>query len=376
MVTTAVVLFVMVFIVMVTTAVVLFVMVFIVMVTAAVVLFVVMFIVMVTAAVVLFVMVFIVMVTAAVVLFVVMMLLFQLRQFSSQRGFPLHSFHQLCAGQLIPGSGNNGGVIIMLPQHCNCGIQLLLVHSVGTGKNDGSCSLDLIIIELTKVLHIDLYLVGIHHRYGAIQLHLIIGHFFNRCHNIGQFTHTGGFDHDAIRRIIGNYLCQSSSEIAHQAAADTSGIHFRNVDTGILQETAIDTDLAEFIFDQNQFLTCIAFRNQFLDQCGFSRSQKAGEYINFRHLQHLLYKFLPALYHRKPILTSRKKRRASTGFPCIPPSSALCLMQADILPECDTRHRRCASPTQRRLIIESESAESFPHPVPLLNDWHFRWQPP
>ena len=50
-------------------------------------------------------------------------------------------------------------------------------------------------------------------------------------------------------------LAQCLSEITNQGAADAARIHFCNVDPGVLQEAAVDSDLAKFILDQNDLLT-------------------------------------------------------------------------------------------------------------------------
>ena len=50
----------------------------------------------------------------------------------------------------------------MLSQQFHCRVQLLLRDRVGTGQDDGGSGLDLVIVELTKVLAVDLHFTGIH----------------------------------------------------------------------------------------------------------------------------------------------------------------------------------------------------------------------
>ena len=239
-------------------------------------------------------MVVIVVVTASAVLamlMMVMVLLFlQLCQISRNLCLTLHRFHQLRAGKLVPRCGDNGSLRIVFPQHSNSGIQLLLRDAVGTGQDNGRSSFDLVIVELTEVLHINLNLTGIYNRHCAVQNHILIGHLFHSRHHIGQLAHTGGFNHDPVGIVLCNHLIQSLTKIAHQAAADAAGVHFRNIDTRILQETAINTDLTKFIFDQHQFLSRITFGDHLFNQSCFAGTQKAGVYINFCHL--LFHAFL------------------------------------------------------------------------------------
>ena len=76
-----------------------------------------------------------------------------------------------------------------------------------------------------------------------------------RMDDIRKFSYTGGFDDDTVRMIFLHNFFQRSSKISHQRTADTTGIHLTDLDTCILQKTAVNTDLTKFIFDQNDLLT-------------------------------------------------------------------------------------------------------------------------
>ena len=218
-----------------------------------------------------------------VVLMVMMVLMSQFRQFLGQGYLTVHSLQQLSAGQFVPGGGNDGSVGIMLAQHFHGLVQLGLGNGIGTGQDNGSGGFHLVVIELTEVLHVDLHLAGIYHSHGVAQSHIVGGDLLHSTNDIGQLAHTGGFDDDAVRMVLVNNLGQSLTEVTHQAAADAAGIHFGDVDAGILQETAINADLTEFIFDQNQFLTCIGFLDHFLDQGRFTCSEESGVNVDFCH---------------------------------------------------------------------------------------------
>ena len=144
--------------------------------------------------------------TAALVVIMMMVVMrfrihtlqFQTCQFCRQGSSSFHSRNQLFTGQLIPGSGNQGCYIVMLANQCHTGIQLILGHRVRTGENNGGSGFDLIIIELTKVLHIDLNLACIRHGNCVTQSHFLIGHLLNCSKDIGKFTNTGRFDNHAV----------------------------------------------------------------------------------------------------------------------------------------------------------------------------------
>ena len=181
----------------------------------------------------------------------VMVLVSQLCQFLGQCGLAFHGLQQLLTGQFIPGSGDDGGIGIVLPQHLHSLIQLGLRNGIGTGQDDGGCGLHLVVVEFTEVLHIDLHLAGIHHSNGIAQGHIVGGNLFHSTDDIGQLAYTGRFDDNPVGMVLIYDLGQSLAEITHQTAADAAGVHFGNIDTRVLEETAVDADLTKFIFDKN-----------------------------------------------------------------------------------------------------------------------------
>ena len=226
----------------------------------------------------------VVMAAAAMLLMIMMMVVMFMLQFfqgGSNGSFTLHSGDQLRSGQLTPGSCNHGSVFIMFPEHSDGLIQLILRNGISSGEDNGSRCLDLVVVELTEVLHINLDLTGIGNCHSIAQLYTL--YFFYRADDIGQLAHTGGFNDHTVRMILRDHLLQSLTKVTNQAAANTAGVHFGNIDTGILQETAVNTDLAELILDQHQLLSAVTFRDHFLNQCRFSGAQKAGINIDFGH---------------------------------------------------------------------------------------------
>ena len=226
----------------------------------------------------------VIMTAAAMALFMMMVvLMLQGFQFLFYGRSAFHGLQKLLTCQLRPGSGDQGGSLIVLPQQLHRRIQLGLRNGIGTGQNDGGSSLDLVVIELAKVLHIDLDLTCIGNRHTIAQTDVLVGDLFHRCNNVGQLAHTGGLDDDPVRVILLDHLIQSLTKIAHKRAADTAGVHLRNVDAGLLQETAVDADLAEFIFDQHQLLTAISFLDHLFDEGGLTGTQKAGVNVDNCH---------------------------------------------------------------------------------------------
>ena len=91
--------------------------------------------------------------------------------------------------------------------------------------------------------------------------------------------------------VLVNDLVQRAAEIAHQRAADAAGVHLRDLDAGLLQKAAVNTDLAELILDQDELLAVIGLLDHLFDQSRFARAEKAGININFRHKNTLYVNF-------------------------------------------------------------------------------------
>ena len=208
---------------------------------------------------------------------------FQLGQLGSQGGLSLHGGDQLLSGELAPGGGDDGSNGVVLPQNLYGSIQLGLGNGIGTGQDDGGGSLHLVIVEFSEVLGIDLDLARIHNSHGIAQGHIRAGDLVHSADHIGQLAHAGGLNDDPIGVVLVDHLGQCLAEVTHQRAADAAGVHLRNIDTGILQEAAVNADLAELILNQHQLLALVALGNHLLDQRSLASAQEAGVNINLCH---------------------------------------------------------------------------------------------
>ncbi len=145
---------------------------------------------------------------------------------------------------------------------------------------------NLVIIKLTEIPAVDFAFCCIRHRGQSIQLYLRRNHLFHRANHIAELSDTGGLNQNSIRRQLHQHLFQRLLEITDKAATNTTGVHFSDFDACLLQKTAVDTHLSEFVFNQHQLLACIGLGNQFFDERRFPRAKKTGEHINFRHIRH------------------------------------------------------------------------------------------
>ncbi len=147
----------------------------------------------------------------------------------------LDDLKKLFSCQLTAGRRHDGGGLIMLPEHLHCLLNLPRIYHIGPAEDDGTCVLDLIVEELTEILHVHLALGRVHHRNRAVQLHVNRGsHIPDRFHHIRQFAHARRLDDNPVRLILGQNLLQGFSEIPHQGTADAPGIHLPDLNASVL----------------------------------------------------------------------------------------------------------------------------------------------
>ena len=213
-----------------------------------------------------------------------------------------HSLQDLLTSQRIPCGGHDGSGGVLLAQHSNRSGDLLLAGGLGAAQDDAACVADLIIIELTKVLHIHLDLVDIGHGDKAVQLHIqMLSHTLHSAGDIAQLAHTGGLNDDAVGVVLLHHLLQSGTEIAHQRAADAACVQLVDLDAGLLQEAAVDADLTKLVLDQDHLLARKGFLDELLDQSRLAGTQEAGENIDIRHNAVCLFLFPKARKGRSAI---------------------------------------------------------------------------
>ena len=96
-------------------------------------------------------------------------------------------------------------------------------------------------------------------------------------------------------------LAQGLVKVAHQRAADAAGGHLADLHAGILQETAVDADLAKLVFNEHQLLALIGLAEHLLDERGLTGAQKARYNVDFCHKTTLLFSSAMAEDNLSPI---------------------------------------------------------------------------
>ena len=196
----------------------------------------------------------------------------------------LHRLENLCAGELIPRGGNDGGVLVVLAQQSDAGFKLFGLDTVRAAQNDGVCVLDLVVIELAEVLHVHFALVCIGNGGEAIQRNVFHVQVLHGTDHIAQLAYAGRLDQNAVRVVGLQHLTQRLAEVAHKAAADAALAHLGDFNAGVLQKAAVNGNLAELVFDEDELFALKSFGDQLADQRGFACAEEAGKNIDFRHI--------------------------------------------------------------------------------------------
>ena len=199
------------------------------------------------------------------------------------------------AVQLVPRSRQNGGVGVLLAQHRGGSLELFLRELLRTGKNDRAGGLDLVVVELTEVLHIDLDLAGVGHGDIAVELELaqaLVDGALDGDDDVRELADAARLNEDAVGVELRHDLFERLVEVTDEGAADAARGHLGDLDAGLLQKAAVDVDLAEFVFDQHELFAAVGFRDQLFDERGLAGAQKAGENVNFRHKKYASFFFI------------------------------------------------------------------------------------
>ena len=240
-----------------------------------------------------FLVVMMVLVIVAVALIVVMvmvmlMLVLKLLNSSLESILLLHSCENDGTVKLVPRCSNDGGIWVVLSDKLERGMDFIFLCNIGMRKNYARGIGNLVVVELTKVLHIHLTLVDVGNGSKAVELCALGVRGANSLDNVGKLTDTAGLYNNAVGVEFVKYLNERLGKIADQGAADTARVHLGNLNTRVLKETAVDAYLAKLILDKHELFTLVRFLDKLFYKRCFACSEETGKNIYFRHFKKLL----------------------------------------------------------------------------------------
>ena len=197
----------------------------------------------------------------------------------------LHGRKNILAVKAIPGSCHDNSAFVMLAKKIYTLADLLISCALCMRKHDRRSVLDLVVIELAKVLHIHLTLVYVGNRSEAIKRCAMLLRGLSRANNVGKLAYARGLNDDSVGIVLLKNLYKRLGKITNQRATDATRIHLGNLNSRISKEATVDTDLTKLILDKNNLLACICFLNKLLNQRGLTCAKEAGKYIYFSHFK-------------------------------------------------------------------------------------------
>jgi len=76
--------------------------------------------------------------------------------------------------------------------------------------------------------------------------------------DVRKLSNTRGFDQNTVRMVLIQHFLKRLSKIANQGAANATAVHFGHFNSRILHKATINTDLTEFIFNQNKLFANVS----------------------------------------------------------------------------------------------------------------------
>ena len=183
------------------------------------------------------------------------------------------SLEDLNSRELVPGRGDDLRMIVDRADEFYGLIELVLCDVARTAEDYRSRVLDLVFIEFLEVLEVNAALGSVDDSNSSADLSA-----FNAldCSNdVREFAYAGGLDEDPVGRELIDDFLEGRAEIAYEAAADTAGVHLGDLDARFLEETAVDSDLAEFVLDEDKLCSVVSVSNELFDERCLSCSEKS-----------------------------------------------------------------------------------------------------
>ena len=160
-----------------------------------------------------------------------------------------------------------------------------------------------LLLGFVRVLHVSCDVVGIDHSHHAVDEGFIANVLIHEkgLHHRPGIGEAGCLDEDVIELVAPlEKVAEDSNQVAAHGAADAAVVHFKKLLVGADHQLVVDSDLAEFIFD-NGDSEAVFLGEDAVEECGFPSSEEAGEDRdgNARHPKRVMDK-RPALESRNP----------------------------------------------------------------------------
>ena len=174
--------------------------------------------------------------------------------------------------QILPIGGDDGHVRVFFQQRDRLGDFLLVARM---RKDDAACVLHLIGKELAEIFQVHFALFRVDDRTERIQLRVGQSRALHGADHVRQLSDAGRLDDNAVGRVFRRNLFERFCKISDERAADTAGVHLRDLNPRVLQKAAVYADLAELVFDEHDLFALIDFLNELFNERRFPCAQKS-----------------------------------------------------------------------------------------------------
>ena len=174
--------------------------------------------------------------------------------------------------QILPIGGDDGRIRVFFQQRDRLGDFLLVAR---VRKDDAACILHLIGKELAEIFQVHFALFRVDDGTERIQLRVGQSRALHGADHVRQFSDAGRLDDNAVGRVFRRNLFERFGKISDERAADTAGVHLRDLNPRVLQKAAVYADLAELVFDEHDLFALIDFLNELFNERRFPCAQKS-----------------------------------------------------------------------------------------------------
>ena len=174
--------------------------------------------------------------------------------------------------QILPIGGDDSRVRVFFQKRDRLGDFLLVAR---VRKDDAACILHLIGKELAEIFQVHFALFRVDDRTERIQLRVGQSRALHGADHVRQLSDAGRLDDNAVGRVFRRNLFERFCKISDERAADTAGVHLRDLNPRVLQKAAVYADLAELVFDEHDLFALIDFLNELFNERRFPCAQKS-----------------------------------------------------------------------------------------------------
>ena len=131
---------------------------------------------------------------------------------------------------------------------------------------------DLVVEELSKILHVHLALLSINNGSESVENSAVRVRALDRLDNVGKLANSRGLDEDSVGSELGYNLLKRLCKVAYKRATNASRIHLVYLNSRFRKKSAVDAYLTELVFNENDLLATISLFKKLFNKCCFSRA--------------------------------------------------------------------------------------------------------